>query len=82
MRGARLKVCVDVNDDITLIYKGKTLSYTVHKKQNKVTKVVTEKEINSLVDSLKTDGQTQGHKPPPNHPWRQYSTTQTAQSAI
>lgn len=82
MRGARLKVCVDVNGDITLIYKGKTLSYTVHKKQNEATKVVTEKEINSLVDSFKTGGRTQRHKPPANHPWRQYSTTQTAQSAI
>lgn len=84
MRGARLTVCVDMNDHITLLYKDKTLPYTVHEKQKKVSKVATEKEINRLVDSLKTDGRTRGHKPSANHPWRQYSnsTSQARQAAI
>lgn len=72
MRGARLRVCVDVNGHITLLYQGKILIYTVHEAQKKVSKVVTAKEINRFVNSLKTDGRTRGHKPPANHPWRNY----------
>jgi len=75
MRGGRLTVCVDMNDHITLLYKGKTLPYTVYEKLKKVSKVVTGKEINRLVDLLKTDGRARGHKPSANHPWRQYSTS-------
>lgn len=68
MRGARLKVCVDSNKHITLLYKGKILPYSVYKKQKKVSKVVAAKAINPFVDSLKTDARTRGHKPPVNHP--------------
>jgi len=84
MRRSSLTVCVDDKNNITLLYKGKKLSYTVHEKQKKVSKVASSKEINSLVESLKGDGRTQGHRPADNHPWRRYAKhrTQHSQAAI
>jgi hypothetical protein len=70
MRGANLLVCVDTNDHISLLYKDKTLPYTMHQKQKTICKIATSKEINPLIDSLKSDGRTRGHRSPANHPWR------------
>lgn len=80
MRGAGVTVCVDLNNCITLIYKGKTLPYTVREKDKKSTKVASTKEINQLVDTLKTDRRTQGHKPSVDHPWRNYKNTSFQQA--
>ena len=73
MRRSSISVCVDNKGNITLLYKNKTLPYTVHEKQKKVSKVASSKEVNSLVESFKSDGRTLGHKPAANHPWRRYS---------
>lgn len=72
MRHARVTVCVDMNNHITLLYKGKSLPYSIHEKHKKVSQVATAKEINHLVNSLKRDSRTRGHKPSDNHPWRKY----------
>ncbi len=70
MRGADVTVCRDLNDGISLLYKGKMLSYTVHEKRKKSTQVASTKEINQLVDTLKSDARTRGHIPSADHPWR------------
>ncbi|PIQ43277.1 MAG: transposase [Gammaproteobacteria bacterium CG11_big_fil_rev_8_21_14_0_20_46_22] len=83
MRGARLTVCEDSQGDIALLYKHKKLPYKVLAIQKKLSKPISSKEINRLVDACKPDGRSKGHKPAKNHPWRNYPNhhTQPAQAS-
>lgn len=72
MRGAKLKVCIDSKGDMALLYKNKKLLYEVLEIQKKLSKVVSSKDINHVVDSCKPDGRSKGHKPAKDHPWRNY----------
>jgi transposase len=65
MRKAAVTVCLDDQENITILYKGKSLSYTVFHMQAKQSEVVQSKQINQALIS-----QGKAHKPAPNHPWR------------
>jgi transposase len=66
LRNAVVTVCADVKQNVTLLYKGKSLPYTVFHKQTKQSEVVLAKDINRTI-------QTKSYKPPaPDHPWRTY----------
>jgi transposase/predicted SprT family Zn-dependent metalloprotease len=66
LRNAVITVCADAKQNVTLLYKGKSLPYTVFHKQTKQSEVVIAKDINKTI-------QAKSYKPPaPNHPWRTY----------
>lgn len=69
MRQAAVTVCVDVNKTIAILYKGKSLPFTVFHKQAKQSQVVSSKQVNQTI-------QPRPHKPAPDHPWRTYPLSQ------
>lgn len=73
MRKAKVTVC-ERNEEVTVIYKGKQLNYTIFNKQNAPTKIVDSKQINKVIN-LKIK-----HKPKLNHPWRKYPSPQPVTS--
>lgn len=64
MKQTFVTVC-DNQGIITILYKGKALQYKKFKKNNSPTKIITAKQINSVIDK-----KISRHKPKPNHPWR------------
>jgi hypothetical protein len=64
MRKAQVTVCEDPQGDITIIYKGRPLDYTVFHKQHRQAEVVASKSIDAKFKIP--------HKPAKDHPWRTY----------
>ena len=77
MRNAAVTVCVDAKQNITLLYKGKSLPYNVFHKQTKQSEVVIAKDLNT---TLKTKSAPVPHKPAPNHPWRTFSLSKKSRN--
>ena len=73
MRQATVTICKDACQNITILYKGKSLSFTVFHKQAKQSQVVTAKDVNQTI-------QSKPHKPAPNHPWRTYPLPQKSRN--
>ncbi|MGD2159005.1 MAG: hypothetical protein PVG14_17245 [Anaerolineales bacterium] len=67
LRKAQVTVCENAQGDITILYKGKPLQYSVFHKQQRQAEVLTSKQIDTHLKELKKPP-----KPAPNHPWRQY----------
>jgi transposase len=64
MRNAPVTVCENAQGEITILYQGKPLDYTIYHKLARQAEVVTTKSL---------DHQLRQPKPPAaNHPWRQY----------
>jgi len=77
MRNALVTVCVDAKQNITLLYKGKSLPYNVFHKQTKQSEVVIAKNINK---TFKTKSVLVPHKPAPDHPWRTFSLSKKSRN--
>jgi hypothetical protein len=63
----------DYNGTVTIVYKGKTLPYTIFDKNNPVAEVVTSKQLDQVVDNhLQTTKALplKVTKPAHNHPWK------------
>ncbi len=75
MRKAAVTVCLDDQGNITLLYKGKPLNYTVFHQQAKQSEVVQSKLIDQAILN-----QSKAHKPAPNHPWRNGFATPLSKS--
>ena len=69
MRNAIVTVCVDAKQNVTLIYKGKSLPYTIFHKQIKQSEVVIAKDLNK---TIKIKSAPVPHKPAPDHPWHTF----------
>ena len=67
LRKAQVTVCENAQGEITIIYKGRSLDYSIFHKQQRQAEVVMSKEIDTHLKKSKKP-----HKPDPNHPWRQY----------
>ena len=65
MRNAAVTVCLDDQENITILYKGKSLNYTVFHNQAKQSELVQPKLINQILLN-----QSKAHKPASNHPWK------------
>jgi transposase len=65
MRNAAVTVCLDDQGNITILYKGKSLNYTVFHMQAKQSEVVQSKQIDQALLN-----QSKAHKPASNHPWK------------
>ena len=75
VRNAAITVCADAKQNITLLYKGKSLPYNVFHtctgvrrkcKPIKQSEVVIAKDLNK---SIKTKSAPVPHKPASDHPW-------------
>ena len=75
MRHTVVTVCLDAHNNVTILYKGKALDYTIFHKQSKQADVVQAKQID-----LALLNQSKAHKPAPNHPWRKGFATPLSQS--
>jgi len=66
LRNALVTVCVNAQDNITILYNGKSLPYTIYHQQAQQAEVVSAKQIDLALQEphLPT-------KPAPDHPWRQ-----------
>ncbi len=67
MRNAVITVCANAQQNVTLLYKGKSLPYNIFHQQTKQSEVVMAKDINK---TIKTKSAPIPHKPAPDHPWR------------
>jgi transposase len=65
MRNAAVTVCLDDQGNISILYKGKSLNYTIFHQQTKQSEVVQSK----LIDQALLN-QSKAHKPASNHPWK------------
>ncbi len=73
MRNAIVTVCLDHNQNITLLYKHKSLPYNVFHKQTKQSEVVLAKDLNQVLPPMP-------HKPAPDHPWRTFSLSKKSRN--
>jgi transposase len=73
MRQAQVTVCKDSCDNITLLYKHKSLPYTIFHKQAHQAEIVDAKDVNRVLQNHRLP-----HKPAPDHPWRKYPTADVA----
>jgi transposase len=67
LRNACVTVCVNAQQQVTILYKGKSLPYEIYHQQTKQSEVVMAKDV---------DAQIKAHipfKPAPDHPWRKFS---------
>jgi hypothetical protein len=68
-------VCLDDQENITILYKGKPLNYTVFHMQAKQSEVVQSKQIDQALLN-----QSKAHKPASNHPWKKGFATPLSRS--
>lgn len=64
MRKAAVIVCENDRGEISILYKGQSLAYTMYRKQQRQAEVVSSKSIDDKLKKL--------HRPSKDHPWRQY----------
>ncbi len=67
LRKAQVTVCENAQGEITILYKGRPLDYSIFHRQQRQAEVVMSKEIDTHLRKSKKP-----YKPAPNHPWRQY----------
>jgi transposase len=65
MRNAAVTVCLDDQENITILYKGKSLNHTVFHQQAKQSEIVQSKQIDQALLN-----QSKAHKPAADHPWK------------
>jgi hypothetical protein len=65
LRNAQVTVCVNVREEITILYHGKALPYSVYKQQAKQAEIVSTKQLDAALKPKRLP-----HKPAPDHPWR------------
>jgi transposase len=65
LRNASVTICQDATGHVTILYKKKTLDFTIFLRQAHQADVVDSKEVD-----LALQNQSKAHKPAPNHPWR------------
>ena len=75
LRGAQVTVCEAFDDSVTLLYKGRALSYRILGEGEPPTPLDDEKSIHATVEQAKTiQLNRQAHKPAPDHPWKRHIT--------
>jgi len=76
LRHARVVVCENRCQEITIEYKGKPLDYTVYRPAPRQAQVVSSKQLTMKLDALavpaKSTKKRKPYVPPPDHPWRRF----------
>jgi len=65
LRKAQVLVCVNAQEEITILYNGKTLPYSIYKQQAKQAEIVSTKQLDQALQERRLPP-----KPAPDHPWR------------
>jgi len=65
LRKAQVLVCVNAQEEITILYNGKTLPYSLYKQQAKQAEIVSAKQLDLALKPTRLPT-----KPAPDHPWR------------
>ena len=65
LRNAQVTVCVNAQEEITILYNGKALPYTIYHQQVKQAEVVSTKQLDLALHAKRLPP-----KPAPAHPWR------------
>jgi transposase len=65
LRNAQVLVCVNAQNEITILYNGKALPYTIYHQQAKQAAIVSAKLLDQALQENRLP-----HKPAPDHPWR------------
>jgi len=66
LRNAQVTVCVNHQDEITILYNRKALPYTIYNQQAQQAQIVSAKQLDPAFSAKPVP-----HKPAPDHPWRQ-----------
>jgi hypothetical protein len=69
LRNAQVTVCLNAQEDILILYNGKTLPYSIYKQQAKQAETVSAKQLDLALKAKRLPP-----KPAPEHPWRTYGT--------
>jgi len=76
LRHARVIVCENRHQEITIEYKGKPLDYAVFRPASRQAQVVSSKQLTMKLDALtvpaKSTKKRKSYVPPPDHPWRRF----------
>jgi transposase len=65
LRNAQVTVCVNDREEITILYNGKALPYSIYKQQAKQAEIVSSKQLDLALNAKRLPP-----KPAPDHPWR------------
>jgi transposase len=65
LRKAQVTLCVNTQDEITILYNGKALPYTIYHQQTTQAEVVSAKQLDLALQEKPLPT-----KPAPDHPWR------------
>jgi len=65
LRNAQVTVYVNAQEDITILYNGKSLSFTIYNQQAHQAEVVSAKQLDLALKEKRLPS-----KPAPDHPWR------------
>ena len=65
LRQAQVTVCLNAHNEVTILYHGKPLPYTIYHRQAKQAEVVSAKNLSSLLKEKRPPT-----IPAPDHPWR------------
>lgn len=65
LRNAQVTVCVNAQDELTILYRGKALPYSIYKQQARQAEIVSSKQLD-----LALQARPLPPKPAPDHPWR------------
>ena len=70
LRNAQVTVCLNAQEQITILYNGKSLPYSIYQQQAKQATIVSTKQLDLTPNQKRLPP-----KPAPDHPWRQGFTT-------
>jgi transposase len=65
LRNAQVTVCVNAQEDITILYNGKALPYSIYNQQAKQAEIVSSKHLDLALQAKRLPP-----KPASDHPWR------------
>jgi len=65
LRNAQVLVCLNPQEEITILYNGKSLPYSIYHPQANQAQIVSSKHLNQVLPAKSLP-----HPPAPDHPWR------------
>lgn len=65
LRNAQVTVCVNAQQEMTILYNGKVLPYSIYKQQAKQAEIVSTKQLDLALNTKRLPP-----TPAPDHPWR------------
>ena len=77
LRNAQVTVCLNAQEQVTILYNGKSLPYTIYTQQAQQAQIVSAKNLDSLLNEKRLPT-----LPAPDHPWRKGFATPRSNPGI